>query len=249
MTEIDVLKECTVEGNNVKLPEGQLDRKLYVKVAKKLELIGGKWKGRPVFAFQFPSDPTELLEQIANGEARNLKKEYQYFATPADLADVLCDLAELEFPEDKEPAILEPSAGQGAIVEAINRAYPEKPVCCYEAMPTNVTILRKNIDVIFLGEDFLQCNHKDKYDRVIANPPFSKNQDIDHVYKMYEVCKPGGIIVTITGEHWTFAQENKCNEFRFWLEGKDHDNYDIPRETFKESRTMVGGRILVIRKE
>lgn len=249
MTEIDILEQCRVEGNNVYLPEGQLDRKLYQKVAKKLELIGGKWKGKPIMGFIFPDNPTELLAQIAGGEAVNLKKDYQYFATPNDVADMLVELAEFDkLPIDRIPAILEPSAGQGAIIKAINRTLPEQPVCCYEAMPTNITILRNNIDVVFFGEDFLQCNHKDKYDRVIANPPFSKNQDIDHVYKMYEVCKPGGIIVTITGTHWGFATEKKCVEFRDWLDHISSEVLTLEPETFKSSGTMVGGNILIIKK-
>ena len=45
MTKEEVLQKCTVEGNVVKLPNKQLDRKLYQEVAKALELIGGKWKG------------------------------------------------------------------------------------------------------------------------------------------------------------------------------------------------------------
>jgi hypothetical protein len=59
-------------------------------------LIGGKWKGGKVFGFVFATDPTELLDQIANGEKRNLKKEFQFFATPEKLADELVYLADLE---------------------------------------------------------------------------------------------------------------------------------------------------------
>ena len=43
-TKEQVLQNCTVEGTVVKLPNVQLDRKLYQEVAKALELIGGKWK-------------------------------------------------------------------------------------------------------------------------------------------------------------------------------------------------------------
>lgn len=43
-TKEQVLQNCTIEGNVVKLPSEQLDRKLYQEVAKALELIGGKWK-------------------------------------------------------------------------------------------------------------------------------------------------------------------------------------------------------------
>ena len=77
MTKEQVLQDCTVEGNVVKLPNIQLDRKDYQEVAKALELIGGKWKGGKIMGFVFVTDPTELLDQIANGEKRNLKKEFQ----------------------------------------------------------------------------------------------------------------------------------------------------------------------------
>lgn len=77
MTKEQVLQNCTVEGNVVKLPSEQLDRKLYQEVAKALELIGGKWKGGKVFGFVFATDPTDLLKEIANGEKRNLKKEFR----------------------------------------------------------------------------------------------------------------------------------------------------------------------------
>jgi hypothetical protein len=37
----------------VKLPNQQLDRKEYLEVKKKLELIGGKWKGGKIQGFEF----------------------------------------------------------------------------------------------------------------------------------------------------------------------------------------------------
>jgi len=53
MTKQKILQKCIVEGNLVKLPSGQLDRKLYQEVAKSLNLIGGKWKGGKTMAFVF----------------------------------------------------------------------------------------------------------------------------------------------------------------------------------------------------
>ena len=82
MTKEEVLQNCTVDGNVVKLPNVKLDRKLYLEVSKSLELIGGKWKGGKIFGFIFPSDPTELLQQIASGEKRNLKKNFSFSEHP-----------------------------------------------------------------------------------------------------------------------------------------------------------------------
>ncbi len=45
MSKEEVLQQCTIEGNIVKLPSITLDRKNYLEVKKSLELIGGKWKG------------------------------------------------------------------------------------------------------------------------------------------------------------------------------------------------------------
>lgn len=105
----DVLKNCIVEGNVIKLPDGQLDRKVYTEVKKSLELIGGKWKGGKTYGFVFEEDPSELLSQIANGEQRNLKKEYQFFATPPVIANLMAE--ELTDRISFTDRILEPSAG------------------------------------------------------------------------------------------------------------------------------------------
>lgn len=246
MTKEDILKNCTVEGNIVKLPAGQLDRKLYQEVAKSLELIGGKWKGNKIMGFVFPSDPTDLLDQIANGEKRNLKKEFQFFATPEKIADQLVKLAEI----NNTQAILEPSAGQGAIVNAIQRFYGKgRMVHVYEIMPTNQTILKKISRIDFLGDDFFNSKHIETFDRIIANPPFSKNQDIDHIMKMYEVCKPGGRIVTIASKHWQLSTNKKETAFKNWLEEINAEVIEIEKGSFKESGTMISSCIIVIDKQ
>ena len=60
----EILQKCTVEGMVVKLPAGQLDRAMYVKVSKALEGIGGKWNKKSL-GFVFPVDPSEMLNEIA----------------------------------------------------------------------------------------------------------------------------------------------------------------------------------------
>lgn len=247
MTKEEVLQGCIVEGNNIKLPSIQLDRKLYLEVAKALELIGGKWKGGKISAFVFLTDPTDLLEQIANGKKRNLKKEYQFFATPDDLADYLVELAEIK----EEDIVLEPSAGQGALVNAINRVIPNKSVYCYELMDVNQTILKKIPTVIFVKDDFLTNDTYETaytYDRIIANPPFSKNQDIDHIKRMWARLNVGGKIVTIASTHWQISNNKKEREFREWLEKVGAYIEPIEAGRFKESGTMVGTNIIVIDK-
>lgn len=243
MTKQEVLQQCTVDGNVVKLPNIQLDRKLYQDVAKALELIGGKWKGGKVFGFIFNSDPTELLEQIGGGENRNLKKEFQFFATPESVADKLVYDADLQ----QYDTILEPSAGQGAIIKAINKVCDVVPDC-YELMPENVLMLKKSgLSFNLIGDDFLR--HQGKfYSKIIANPPFTKNQDIDHVKFMYSYLSRGGTLVSIMSESWREGTQKKQVEFRQWLKDVNASIYQLKKGSFKESGTMVGGVVVIIRK-
>ncbi len=250
-TKEKVLQNCIVEGTVIKLPDGQLERKLYQEVAKSLELIGGKWVGRSTMGFVFPTDPTELLEQIANGENRNLKKEFQFFGTPDSLCDELVQLSEI----NNLHSVLEPSAGQGAIINAIHRKYGKgRMVHVFELMPTNQIILRKISRVDFLGDDFLSYNPQkgfmgvEGFDRIIANPPFSKNQDIDHVRKMYDVLKVGGRLVSIVSTHWQMSNNKKETEFKNWLKQVGAVIKEVPVGAFKESGTNVKTLILIINK-
>lgn len=244
---ITILNNCTVEGNVVKLPEGQLDRKDYEAVAKALQGIGGKWN-KKANGFMFPSDPTERLAQIQGGEKINLKKEFQFFATPAKLADLLVGMADIR----EGNRILEPSAGQGAIIEAIIRSgYKLTDIDAVELMPDNIKILREKRVDVFEG-DFLQiAKYKDfisEFDRVIANPPFTKNQDIDHVRAMYDCLKKGGRLVSIMSNHWKTSDNKKETDFRTWITSLNTEIHNLPFGTFKESGTNVAACIVVIDK-
>lgn len=243
MEAVEVLKKCRVEGNVIKLPEGQLERNLYQEVAKALELIGGKWKGGKIFGFVFVTDPTDLLDQIANGEKRNLKKEFQFFATPEKLANELVYLADLK----QHDTILEPSAGQGAIIKAINKVCDVVPDC-FELMDVNTIILNKSgLRFNLIGDDFLKHNGE-VYTKIIANPPFTKNQDIDHLKEMYECLSRGGRLVCITSESWVNGSQKKQVDFKDWLDEVEAEVLDIEKGSFKESGTTVGGKIVIVNK-
>lgn len=229
----------------MKITSEQLDRKIYEGVKKSLEGIGGKWKGGKVGGFVFAHDPTELLESVQSGEKRNLKKEYQFFPTPAAIADRLVELAELA----EGMSILEPSAGDGAIVDAIQRKMPDHTVYVCEINPIHAKLLQAKKWVQLVADDFMslwEYAGARKYHRIIANPPFSKNQDIDHVLRMYEHLKAGGRLVSIVSNHWRESTNRKETEFREWLATKKHTQVELPMGTFKESGTSIATTILVI---
>lgn len=245
METLEILKQSKVEGNIIKLPDIQLERKQYLEVKNKLELIGGKWKGGKIAGFVFEQDPTELLNKVSNGENKNIKKEFQFFETPDYLADrLVVDYANIQ----DNDLILEPSAGRGAIIKAINRVLPNNIIDCYEIMDLNNTFLEKIPTANLIGKDFLKFNITNKYDKIIANPPFRNNQDIDHIRKMYSCLKKGGRLVTIASKHWRTSQNKKETEFREWVEENHGSIFEIDAGEFKDSGTMISTCILVLDK-
>lgn len=258
MTTEEILQQCRVEGQLIRLPDVMLDyQSEYVPVKKKLELIGGKWKGGKTNAFVFDEDPTDLLTAIQNGQQVNLKKEFQFFPTPEHLADTLAGRAMTEYFKSNSgmPRVLEPSAGDGALVKAIQRRFKDLQVDCCELMELNRIRLEKIPNLNIVGEDFLKAVEIDDtnrirshYDLIIANPPFSKNQDIDHIRAMFECLKPGGTIVTMAGPSWKIGSQKKQVEFQQWLADLGAEIIEVDAGEFKSSGTMIGTLILVIAK-
>jgi len=254
MTKQEVLDQCLIEGNIVKLPDVQLDRALYMEVNKSLQGIGGKWDRR-VKGFQFETDPSKLMGRVQNGEKVNLKKEFQFFETPDELADWLVELAELPrfYQTDDDYIYLEPSAGRGAIIKAIRRIFPQITIDAFELMDQNRPFIeamnKPGAKVrLYFEPDFLKTTPEEKYSRIIANPPFTKNQDIDHVRHMYEWLVPGGRLVSVMSSHWTFSRNKKELAFKNFIFDTEAKMENIEPGTFKTSGTMVGGCIVIIDK-
>lgn len=240
-TSMETLAFCMVSGQEVKLPDWQLDRKVYAEVKKTLEKIGGKWN-TSAQAFVFEHDPQPLIQRVILGENVNLKKDFQFFATPSGLVDKMILLADLK----KTDVLLEPSAGRGAIVDKVRPLVAKVEMC--EFMKQNRDYLEQEKGYEVAWGDFLALNVEWKYDKIIANPPFTKNQDIDHVMKMYEHLKSGGRLVSIMSTSWVGGSQKKQVEFREFLEKIGAYTEDIDAGEFKESGTGVATIIVMIDK-
>ena len=241
----DILKHCTLEANVLKLPKVQFNKKSYAEAKKWIEEAGGSWQSGKVQGFTFPFNPERVFSILKEGKRCNLQQEYQFFETPAEVADWLVMLAGGIHEND---TVLEPSAGRGALIKAIHRACPSVTVECYELMPENREFLHSLDNVIILDEDFTK-DSVGSYTKIIANPPFSGNQDIEHVRIMYERLAVGGTLAAITGPHWKIASEKKCADFRNWLEEVHGEVFEIGAGEFKASGTSVSTIAIVINKK
>lgn len=236
-----VLAELEVEGNVVRIVQ-QLDRDLYVRVNKVLEAIGGKWN-RKVRGHIFEGDPSEKIrEAIESSRVVNVKKTVEFFETPTDLAHQLVEMAAIG-PMMK---ILEPSAGRGAIADAIREACPDCPLEVVEVETSNRKVLKEKGHRL-VGKDFLKFRKKGGYDRIVMNPPFSRQQDIAHVTKAFGLLAPGGRLVSVMSAGVKFRQDKKALAFRELVD--DHGVVeDLPPESFIESGTGVNAVVVTLDK-
>jgi hypothetical protein len=238
-----ILQNCKWDGQLLTLPHVQLKQKSYLKAKKWIEEAGGSWNtSKQGFTWVF--DANRVVQILLQGRRCDLQKDFQFFATPTKIAD----LAVSKFTSiNPNMTILEPSAGRGALIEAVRRRCPSAVVDCYELMPENVQFLEKVEGAHIIGTDFTKS--EGKWQRIIANPPFSGNQDIDHVYMMYDRLDVGGELSCIVSQHWKFANDRKCVRFREWLEINEADVIDIDGGEFKESGTSVATSLIhIVRK-
>ena len=231
----DVLERSTITGSTLVLPTGQLDRKLYEAVNKVLVNAGGKWKKGT--GHVFPSDPRPKLGlALETGVSKDEKKALQAFYTPPALAARLVALADVS-----GKTVLEPSCGAGAlIVEALVQGAKTVDGIEVDVGTINRAALSTKEKVSVECEDFLQVKPWVKFDRVVMNPPFTKNQDLKHVAHALKFLKPGGRLVSIMSPN-----QNRSG-FQDLVATRSHKIHEVEAGAFKESGTNIATIILVI---
>ena len=185
-----------------------------------------------------PVDNTQRVIKELTNKAR-LQQKGDINFTPPEVVERMVELADI----DSRSRVLEPSAGIGNIADKVREVTDDVDVI--EQM-SNFRELLKLKGYRLIGCDFLEFSGDAEYDAVIMNPPFSNNQDIDHVLRAYECVKDGGVLVSITSPHWTFANDKKSKGFREWIDTQDYFTEHLRGGTFEA--TGVASEIIVIRK-
>lgn len=258
---LEVLGSMVTEDNLAKFGDThvKLERGLYVECNKALEAIGGKWnKKRGGHVFE--ADPRDELDQIVLiGGFLDHRQEFGFFETPDELADEIVAAASITAGDD----VLEPSAGRGAILRAIDRAHgldnsePSICVVAVEIQSKNAAFLRsqwvgsgKNGQVVQHVEgDFLAAPElaKKRFDRIVMNPPFARQADIAHVTRAWELLAPVGRLVSIMAAGIEFRQDRKSTELRSLI--KAHGTLTkLPPESFRSSGTDVNTVVVTLDK-
>lgn len=209
------LQALTIEGNTAYLPKEPLND--YPALKKILSKATGVYK-KNTFVFPTPAQP--IIDKLLGGTVVDFKKEFQFFATPEDLASYCADQIIWEKDNIK---VLEPSAGHGALIDTLTKNKPEGitlEIYAVELSDLNFNVLKEKYGdkVKLYHADFMTWEAPCKFDIILANPLFNKNQDIDHIKRMYDMLDYNGQLIFIASTNWTFGQQKKQKAFKTWLE-------------------------------
>lgn len=176
--------------------------------------------------------------------------------TPKEVIDILIKKAELF----DDCYILEPSAGNGAILEALAN-HPTRTGLSVNAVELNDEkfrhingklkndlLYKKFVSYFAFHFDFLKFNMGMRYNRIIAAPPFKDNIDLAHIRHMYSMLLDDGILVSLTTPYWMTNNEEHQIKFRKWLEDKKYSITLVKDDTFLEKGKTVPTAIIKIYK-
>lgn len=169
-----------------------------------------------------------------------------FFPTPKPVIEKMLSY----FPNDLGGEyVLEPSAGNGEIADAIRGA--NGIAQCIEINGRLQDILElKGHKVI--DSDFTEYGGN-QYKYILMNPPFEKRQDAEHIQKAFNLLSEGGTLAAIAGEGVFFGTDKKAVQFQEFLEMVGAEVVELG-DAFKEKgqgrlrTTGTHSRLIIISK-
>ena len=176
---------------------------------------------------------------------QGVKQFNDFFPTPEDIVNRVMELADIR-PGMKT---LEPNAGMGHIAKKLQGIAGKDNVDLVE-MSSQLVDYLKTAGHKVTQSDFLKFGEKGTYERIVMNPPFSKDQDIDHVMHAFDLLKPGGKMTAIMSNMAGLRTNKKNRAFSQWLDEVGAHVEDLEAGAFKSSfnPTSVNTKVVVIEK-
>lgn len=159
----------------------------------------------------------------------------QLFPTPPDIAAKMVKYANIQ----GNSRILEPSAGTGALLDAMKLNFNSKITTAVEINKTLADALDSKYHFVnVICADFLTCNgNLGTFDRIIMNPPFINGEDIKHIRHAQTMLNPEGILVALCA-NGPRQRAAFMDEAKYWE--------DLPEGSFKEQGTGVNVALMVL---
>lgn len=177
-------------------------------------------------------------------------KRFGFYPTPEPAVAHVMEMVPL-WRRDGDPplTVLEPSAGTGNLAApCVERG---AVVDCIEIQPRLADELRasRRYHSVYCA-DFLalQPDPNRLYDRIVMNPPFDRERDIDHVLHALKFLKEGGCLVAVMSAGTEFRETRKSRAFRRLMEEMRADWRDLPARSFAEVGTNCNTLIVRVWK-
>jgi predicted RNA methylase len=239
---LEALDRAETDGARLVLTGPRMDAGLYAQVDEVLEAAGGIWSSRDA-AHVFQQDAATAIKELQRTghcvTAREKVQLAQFFPTPTR---VVSQLVELAAPKPGME-VLEPSAGHGAIAQALVAA--GCLVDCIEREPVHAEILdRTGCARTLTVADFLAVEPRPAYDRVVMNPPFTRGADVAHVTHALGFLRSDGHLVAVMSSSVTWNAPSA--RFRALVAEHGGRVVALPDRAFLESGTAAGAVLVVI---
>lgn len=146
-------------------------------------------------------------------------------------------------------SVLEPSAGIGSIAE-VAREYGSGEIICFEVVPKLCEILKaKGFSPI--NDDFLTCAPVPGFDLVLMNPPYERDQSIDHVMHAYQFLADGGRLLAVLPAGMANYEGSKTKKRQAWAHWLDYEVgcqwFPLPEGAFKSAFNPTGVNVALLR--
>jgi hypothetical protein len=152
---------------------------------------GGKQMDRAIVSgTDFDRAKTFYFMQRKRDQRTKAREGSDYFATPEPLGLKMVEWAGIRPGE----AVLEPSAGHGAIARWFPENNPRTVVEPSLELSSRLALLTnaRMVDGTFESLDIVN-----KYDAIVMNPPFANGQDIEHILHARSLLLPRGRLVAL----------------------------------------------------
>lgn len=241
-------------------------------LVKEVNRLLGEYYGAPIPEEREPEKDTGLHDPKTTPA-----KRYGFFPTPETAAEIVIAAVPL-YRKSEEPAlrILEPSAGTGNLArlcrtsyEAMFRNYSgyglamfeerhprsewryDHQIDCVEIQPELARLLAaEGAYRKVYGCDFLALSPETTglYDRIVMNPPFDRERDIDHVMHALKFLDAGGVLVAVMSAGTEFRQTRKSIAFRELMRSMNAHIMDLPDGSFSSVGTNCNTLLLKVEK-
>ncbi|MGI4815548.1 MAG: DUF4942 domain-containing protein [Janthinobacterium lividum] len=187
-------------------------------------------------------------EPTFDPDKAGLKEDF--FPTPASVVEQMVKVARIK----DGMRVLEPSAGDGAIVRGIcDGGHHNLTLFVCENSPDRYGRLTKTLedrapkDTRWNKSDFLRSYETHQFDRILMNPPFSGGQGLAHLFHAWAKLAPDGRLVAILPPGGGQASQRATTRFNDLL--RNHGEVvDLPDGAFRESGTMVRTCMVILNR-